>query len=170
MHIKNIKTNLFLRIRSFSSRSINISSKIRTYASCTNLIFKNVNVYHKDFAKETLYFYSDFLDDVKEVALKANEAANENLRFFDLWILVRISIAGQENYCNLPFKSSEPYNLGQIDSIFVSAIQKFVTDYVPNGSTVALDVEVYSVAVSEGFNIFETPQHIVAFLKSVRSD
>jgi hypothetical protein len=58
--------------------------KIRNYASCTNLIFKNVNVYHKDFAKETLDFYSDFLDGVKEVALRANDAANENLRFFDL--------------------------------------------------------------------------------------
>jgi hypothetical protein len=84
--------------------------------------------------------------------------------------LVRLSIEGQENYYNFPFKSSEPYNLDQIDSMFVSAIQKFVIDYVPNGSTVALDVEVYSVAVSEGINIFETPQHIEAFLKSVRSD
>jgi hypothetical protein len=84
--------------------------------------------------------------------------------------LVRISITGQENYSNLPFKSSEPYDMDQIDSMFVSAIQKFVTDYVPNGSTVALDVEVYSVAVSEGVNLFETPQHIEEFVKCVRPD
>jgi zinc transporter ZupT len=77
VHIKNL-------IHSLSSRCLNISSKIRNYASYTSLIVKNLNVYHKDFAKETLEIYSDFLGGVKEVALRANDAANENLKFFDL--------------------------------------------------------------------------------------
>lgn len=64
-------------IRYLPYSCLNISDKIRNYASHTNLIVKNINVYHEDFAKETLDFYSDFLEGFKEIALKANEAAND---------------------------------------------------------------------------------------------
>lgn len=82
--------------------------------------------------------------------------------------MVRISIEGQENYIDFPFKSTEPYDMDQIESIFVSAIQKFVTDCVPKGSSVAIDVELYSATVPEGVNLFETTQHIEEFLKGVK--
>jgi len=157
-------------IRYLPYSCLNISAKIRNYASPSSISIKHLSVNHNDFAKKALAHYRDVLEGFKAKVLKTNAAASEIYESFDVWILIRISEKGVDKYTNYPFKSLSPDGVNQIDSMFTLAVQKFITDCIPRGSSVAIDIEFYSASVADGINPFKTPQQIEEFIKSVRPD